>query len=84
MVRRRPGLKTPRICYVTHQTDFLKACLYSLPPTQEIPMTETKPAKSPAVEPLIRYTPAETTRNKKARDVRRKAIREQNVRSKMK
>lgn len=47
-------------------------------------MTETKPAKSPAVEPLIRYTPAETTRNKKARDVRRKAIREQNVRSKMK
>lgn len=47
-------------------------------------MNEVKPAKIPAVEPLMRYTPAEMLRNKKARDVRRKAIREQNVRSKMK
>ena len=47
-------------------------------------MNEVKPVKSAAVEPLVRYTPAETARNKKARDIRRKAIREQNVRSKMK
>jgi hypothetical protein len=47
-------------------------------------MTETKLAKTPVVEPLVRYTPAETARNKKARDIRRKAIRDQNVRSKMK
>jgi hypothetical protein len=47
-------------------------------------MIEVKPVKSAAVEPLMRYTPAEMLRNKKARDVRRKAIREQNVRSKMK
>jgi hypothetical protein len=69
---------------VIHQTDFLIGYLYSPCPTQEIPMTETKPAKSPAIEPLVRYTPAETARNKKARDIRRKAIRDQNVRSKMK
>ena len=47
-------------------------------------MIEVKPVKSPAVEPLMRYTPAEMLRNKKARDIRRKAIREQNARSKMK
>jgi hypothetical protein len=48
-------------------------------------MKEVKPVKAAvAVEPLMRYTPAEMVRNKKARDVRRKAIREQNVRSKMK
>lgn len=47
-------------------------------------MNEVKPVKSPLVEPLVRYTPAEMARNKKARDARRKAIREQNVRSKMK
>jgi hypothetical protein len=47
-------------------------------------MIEVKPVKSAVVEPLMRYTPAEMLRNKKARDVRRKAIREQNVRSKMK
>ena len=47
-------------------------------------MNEVKPVKTPAVEPLMRYTHAEMVRNKKARDIRRKAIREQNVRSKMK
>lgn len=47
-------------------------------------MNEVKPGKNPIVEPLVRYTPAETARNKKARDIRRKAIRDQNVRSKMK
>ena len=47
-------------------------------------MNELKPVKSPAVEPLVRYSPAEMARNKKARDVRRKSIRDQNVRSKMK
>lgn len=70
--------------YATRQTDFLKAYLYSPGPTQETIMNEVKPVKSAAVEPLVRYTPAETARNKKARDIRRKAIREQNVRSKMK
>ena len=46
-------------------------------------MTEVKPAKSAAeIQPLIRYTPEETVRNKKARDARRKAIRHQNARSK--
>jgi len=69
---------------VTHQTDFLNRYLYSPGPTQETIMIEVKPVKSAAVEPLMRYTPAEMLRNKKARDVRRKAIREQNVRSKMK
>ncbi|MBI3530415.1 MAG: hypothetical protein HY067_20920 [Betaproteobacteria bacterium] len=47
-------------------------------------MNAVKPVKTPAVEPLVRYTPAEMARNKKARDIRRKAIRDQNVRSKMK
>ena len=47
-------------------------------------MNEVKSLKPPAVEPLVRYTPAETARNKKARDIRRKSIRDQNVRSKMK
>jgi hypothetical protein len=48
-------------------------------------MADVKPVKTTAaIEPLVRYTPAETARNKKARDIRRKAIREQNVRSKMK
>jgi hypothetical protein len=47
-------------------------------------MNEVKPVKIPAVEPLVRYTPAETARNKKARDLRRISIRAQNVRSKMK
>jgi len=46
-------------------------------------MTEAKPAKSAAeIQPLVRYTPDETARNKKARDERRKAIRNQNARSK--
>ncbi len=58
--------------------------LYSPCPTQEIPMNEPKPVKTAIVEPLVRYTPAETARNKKARDIRRKSIRDQNARSKMK
>jgi hypothetical protein len=70
--------------YVIHQADFLQRYLYSPLPTQETIMNEAKPVKSSAVEPLVRYTPAEVARNKKARDARRKAIREQNVRSKMK
>lgn len=46
-------------------------------------MTDVKPATSAAeIQPLIRYTPEETSRNKKARDERRKAIRHQNARSK--
>jgi hypothetical protein len=46
-------------------------------------MTEVKAAKSAAeIRPLVRYTPEETSRNKKARDERRKAIRQQNARSK--
>lgn len=48
-------------------------------------MTDVKPGKSPvAIVPMVRYTPVEVARNKKARDGRRKAIREQNARSKMK
>jgi hypothetical protein len=47
-------------------------------------MNEVKPVKSPAAGPLVRYTPAEMTRNKKARDERRKSIRDQNARSKIK
>jgi hypothetical protein len=70
---------------VPHQTDFLKRYLYSPGPTQETIMNEVKPVKTAAVvAPLVRYTPAETARNKKARDARRKSIRDQNVRSKMK
>ncbi|HKQ24288.1 MAG TPA: hypothetical protein VJT81_07610 [Burkholderiales bacterium] len=46
-------------------------------------MTEVKPAKSVIeIQPLVRYTPEEVARNKKARDDRRKAIRNQNARSK--
>ena len=46
-------------------------------------MNDVKPGKSPvAIEPMVRYTPEETARNKKARDERRKAIRHQNARSK--
>ena len=46
-------------------------------------MTETKSVKSAAeIQPLVRYTPEESARNKKARDERRKSIRNQNARSK--
>ena len=46
-------------------------------------MAETKPAKSVAVvEPCIRFTPEQLVRNKKNHDERRKAIRNQNARSK--
>jgi len=46
-------------------------------------MTELKIVKSAAeIQPLVRYTPEETARNKKARDERRKSIRHQNARSK--
>jgi len=75
---------TFRASYVAQRTDMRRGDLYSACPTQEINMNEVKPVKPPAVEPLMRYTPAEMVRNKKARDIRRKAIREQNVRSKMK
>jgi hypothetical protein len=48
-------------------------------------MSAEKPAKIPAtVEPMMRYTPAEVTRNKKARDLRRKSIRAQNANSRVK
>ena len=46
-------------------------------------MTEAKTARSAAeIQPLARFTPEETARNKKARDERRKSIRHQNARSK--
>lgn len=47
-------------------------------------MAEAKAAKAPTVSPMVRYTPAEVARNKKARDVRRKSIRAQNASSRMK
>ena len=47
-------------------------------------MAEAKAAKTPTVPPMVRYTPAEVARNKKARDVRRKTIRAQNASSRMK
>lgn len=48
-------------------------------------MAEAKPAKIPATaEPMVRYTPAELARNKKARDERRKSIRLQNANSRIK
>ena len=46
-------------------------------------MTDVKAARSATEsQPLVRYTPEETARNKKARDERRKSIRHQNARSK--
>jgi hypothetical protein len=43
----------------------------------------TKSAKSPsAVEPCIRFTPTQCAARKKDRDARRKALRDQNARSK--
>ena len=42
------------------------------------------PKNVPAVASFARPTPAEAARNKKARDVRRKAIRSQNAGSRMK
>ena len=46
-------------------------------------MTDVKLSRSSAeIQPLLRYTPEETARNKKARDERRKSIRIQNARSK--
>ena len=46
-------------------------------------MTGTKPPRSVAVvEPCIRFTPEQLVRNKKNHDERRKAIRNQNARSK--
>jgi len=51
---------------------------------QEIAMTVAKPEVNPVVEPIIRYTPAELAVSKKNRTERRKAIKSQNARSKMK
>jgi hypothetical protein len=46
-------------------------------------LSDTKPGKAATVvEPCLRFTPAEAARNKKNRDERRKAIRDQNARSK--
>lgn len=43
-------------------------------------MSAVKPGKSPeVVAPLVRYTPAEVARNKKARDGRRRSIRDQSA-----
>jgi len=48
-------------------------------------MSEAKPIKAaPAVDSFGLNSPAKTAQNKKNRDERRKAIRSQNVRSKMK
>jgi hypothetical protein len=47
-------------------------------------MTVEKPVVSPVVEPIIRYTPAELAVSKRNRTERRKAIKGQNARSKMK
>jgi hypothetical protein len=47
-------------------------------------MTIAKPVVSPVVEPIIRYTPAALALSKKNRIERRKAIKGQNARSKMK
>ncbi len=48
-------------------------------------MSEAKPAKAtPAVELFGLNTPAKTVQNKKNRDERRKAIRSQNARSRVK
>lgn len=46
-------------------------------------MSEAR-SKTPAIAPMVRYTPAEVARNKKARDTRRKSIRAQNASSRMK
>lgn len=62
----------------------LTLTLYSRGPIQETPMAEAKAAKTPTVPPMVRFTPAEVARNKKARDGRRKSIRAQNASSRMK
>ena len=72
---------------VSHRADYLAyffgASLYSGGPIRRAAMTELKLVKSVTeIQPLVRYTPEETARNKKARDERRKAIRHQNARSK--
>jgi hypothetical protein len=71
--------------YVIHQTDFLWLRLYSPCPIQENHMSEAKPIKAvPAVELFGLNSPAKTAQNKKTRDERRKAIRSQNARSRIK
>jgi hypothetical protein len=66
-----------------HCKYFFGTSLYSGGPIRRATMTELKIVKSAAeIQPLVRYTPEETARNKKARDERRKAIRHQNARSK--
>jgi hypothetical protein len=45
-------------------------------------MNDPKPPKDPA-PPYVRYTTEQLARNKKDHDARRKAIRQQNARSKM-
>ena len=45
-------------------------------------MTEDQPKTPTAVEPYVRFTPEQVARHKKEHDARRKALREQNARSK--
>jgi len=72
-----------RSLIVGYRRYILASSLYSGDLIRRADMTDMKPAKSAVeMQPLVRYTPEEATRNKKARDERRKAIRHQNARSK--
>lgn len=69
----------------TKQIGVLTASLYSRYPLQESPMSAAKPVKAPpAIDPFGLTSPAQAELNKKKRDERRKLIRSQNIRSKMK
>jgi hypothetical protein len=71
------------LLHAGYRTYFFDSSLYSGGPIRRAAMTDVKAAKSATeIQPLVRYTPEETARNKKARDERRKSIRHQNARSK--
>ena len=45
-------------------------------------MSDDQSPKTPAAEPFVRFTPEQVAQHKKDHDARRKAIRDQNMRSK--
>jgi hypothetical protein len=70
-----------------HQSDFGCLPLYSQNPIDydDHPMSEAKPVKAaPAIDPFGLNSPAKAAQVKKNRDGRRKSIRSQNARSKVK
>ena len=74
-----------RLARLPDKPTFVEPPLYIESPTRRTDMSEAKPVKAvPAVDAFGLNSPAKAAQNKKNRDERRKAIRSQNARSRVK